>query len=82
MRRFAAVVILAVVGLFAVPFVGYVMALAFINAFVAAVLLPLVLNPTRRWSQAFWQCFDMVYGAVVVCECGNLDRLRPFSRFL
>jgi hypothetical protein len=67
MRRFMAVLVLALVGLcwflvdrrpLTLPAVG--------NSFIVAVLLPLVMNPTRHWREAFWRCVDLVYTAAVV----------------
>lgn len=61
------VLALALVGffwIFVAP--GYAMKLATLNGFFAAVLCPLVMDPTRRWTQAFWRCFDTVYAAALI----------------
>ena len=67
MPRFLAVFALAVVGLcwlFAAP--GLAMKAAGVDAFVVAALCPLFMTPTRKWTQAFWRCFDAVYLAALV----------------
>jgi hypothetical protein len=67
MWRFVAVFVLAVVGLSWSLVDGRASTMVAVgNGFVVAVLLPLVMNPTRYWRQAFWRCVDLVYTAAVV----------------
>jgi hypothetical protein len=63
MWRFVAVLVLALVGMVWCLFASFVMKCAFVTAFGAAVMLPLVMNPTRHWSRAFFLSFDLVYAA-------------------
>jgi hypothetical protein len=67
MLRFVAVLALAVVGLVWLLLApGVAMKVAGINAFVAAALCPVVMTPTRKWTQAFWRCFDTAYASALV----------------
>ena len=64
MWRFLAVLVLAFVGMaWFVFFADFVQRTACVTAFGAAMILPLVLNPTRHWARGFFLCFDMVYAA-------------------
>lgn len=63
MGRFVAVLVLAFVGLVWLVVAGFVMRTALLNGFVAGAVLPLVMNPTRHWRQAFWRCVDLVWAA-------------------
>ena len=65
--RFVAVLVLALTGIvWFLFFAGEVMQGAFVTAFVAAMTLPLVMNPTRHWARGFFLCFDIVYAASCV----------------
>ena len=67
MWRFVAVLVLGVVGMvWYLSFADYVMQCAFVVAFVAALPLPLLMNPTRHWARGFFLCVDMVYAASCV----------------
>jgi len=64
MWRFVAVLVLAVVGIvWCLSLAGDVMQWAFVTAFLAALPLPLVMNPTRHWARGLFLCVDMVYAA-------------------
>jgi hypothetical protein len=63
--RVAAVELLYLVGM--VGFFTGPMPLAYLNAFVGAVLAWFgVRRPVASWRQAFWRCFDAAYVAAVV----------------
>ncbi|HEX6053013.1 MAG TPA: hypothetical protein VFZ21_27285 [Gemmatimonadaceae bacterium] len=85
MWRFAAVLVLAFVGMAWFVFVaGYVMRSAFVAAFLVAVVLPAVMNPTRHWARGFILCFDMVYaaswvGAYAAASVTHASRLEVFT---
>ena len=84
MGRFMTVLGLAMVGLVGVVYSGFVQRAAFIVAFVTAAVLPLVLNPTRHWRQAFWRCIDIVYaasfiGASLAAHAIHAPRLQAFG---
>src|SRR4051812_9794065 len=85
MRRFMAVLVLAMVGMGGFVFVaGYVMRSAFVTAFAAALILPPLLNPTRHWDRGFFLCFDMVYaascvGAYIAAYGTHAPRLEVFT---
>jgi len=67
MWRFVAIVVLAMVGMvWFIGFADFVQQCALITAFGAAMMLPVVLNPTRHWARGFFLCFDMVYAAACI----------------
>lgn len=66
MGRFVAVLVLALIGMVWFLFADFVQKCALISAFGAAVMLPLVANPTRYWARAFWLCVDIVYAAACI----------------
>ena len=66
MWRFTAVHILTLIGAICFFLADYVQRCALITAFGVAVLLPLVLNPTRHWARGFFLCFDLVYAAACI----------------
>ena len=69
MRRFVAIAALALSGLIWLLLApGVAMRIAALNAFVVSALLPVVMNPTRTWTQGFWRCFDTVYAAALVAD--------------
>ena len=84
MWRFAAVTVLAMTGFVGFGLSGPVQKAAFLDAFAVALLLPLVMKPTRTWQQAFWRCLDLVYtasavGASLVAWSWHRPRLDAFA---
>ena len=88
MWRFVVVLVLAVVGMvWYLSFADYVMQCAFVTAFVAALPLPLVMNPTRHWARGFFLCVDMVYaasciGAYMAAHVTHAPRIEIFTASL
>ena len=87
MLRFVAVLVLAFVGLIRLLTADFVTRTAMLTGFVAGAALPLVLNPTRHWRQAFWRCVDMVWaasfiGAALAAYTLNVPRVTPFTASL
>ena len=79
MWRFVAVAGLAFAGMtWYYLYASSVQKAAYLLAFAVAVLLPLVLNPTRHWRRAFFLCFDIVYGAACLGAYGAVVT-RPAS---
>ena len=84
MGRFVAILLLAFVGLVWFLFAGSVLRTALITGFGAGVMLPLVMNPTRYWQQAFWRCFDLVWaasfiGAAMAAYTAHVPRLAVLA---
>jgi hypothetical protein len=83
-----AVLVLAVVGMvWYLVFASYVMQCAFVTAFVAALPLPLVMNPTRHWARGFFLCVDIVYaasciGAYMAAHVTHAPRIEVFTASL
>ena len=85
--RFAAVLVLAVVGLVWLLLASLTMRVALLNGFVAGAVLPLVMNPTRHWRQAFWRCVDLTWaaafiGASMAAHSAHLPQTAAFTASL
>ena len=82
--RFAAIVVLVFAGMtWYYLFASFVQKAAYLAAFAVAVLLPLVLNPTRHWRRGFFLCFDIVYGAACIgADVAVTTRAASFEQLL
>jgi|SRR5690349_12627719 hypothetical protein len=81
MRRFAAIVVLATVGMVWYVYAGVIEQAALLHAFGTAIVLPLVLWPTMSWQKAFFVCFDLVFvtsaaGAALVAHSLHAPMLK------